>query len=83
MEDLTLNKVRRNLCSENEIGPHQDVALLELDVMDKAKSGILKNGNVLSAQERAIMQIDRSGKMVEFYRAVSKMPQHRKKLRNR
>ena len=49
MHVSTVNKVDRNLDSANEMAVLQYLAL-EFVVMDNAKSGILKSGNVLSVQ---------------------------------
>ena len=50
MHDLTVNKVRRNIDSEGEMEVPRALALLEYMVMGNAKSRILENGDVLSAQ---------------------------------
>ena len=71
MQELTVNKVRWKIGNENEIEDAQSLALIELIVIGSAKSRISKNGNVLSAQEPFVSQIE-GGKMKEIFRVISK-----------
>lgn len=57
MQDLTVNKVHRNVDSGGEIEVLQDLLFLELEATDNANSGILKNGYVLSVEGDAASQI--------------------------
>ena len=79
MQDSAVKKVHRNRENEDGAESPKDRALLQIATLDNAISGILKNENPPIVKEQDVSKIEGTGKLKNYFWAISKIPQKRKR----